>query len=125
VAPEPEGTEPIPIARAEQPRVRSEVAEETRPVGRKPARNEPESEPEGTARPGSALTRGFGVHMGIFADMLRAEELRERLARAGIPARVEVRVVAGPYSDRHEAQTAQEQIRGKGFSPGGVVPFQR
>jgi cell division protein FtsN len=123
VVAEPEGTAPIPIARSEAATPRGEVAEETRPVGRKGPRTDPEAEAPRSSGASSVLTRGFGVHMGIFADMLRAEELRERLARAGIPARVEVRVVVGPYAERREAQQAQEQLKARGFTPGSVVPF--
>lgn len=123
VVAEPEGTAPIPIARSEAATPRGEVAEETRPVGRKGPRTDPEAEAPRSSGTSSVLTRGFGVHMGIFADMLRAEELRERLARAGIPARVEVRVVVGPYAERREAQQAQEQLKARGFTPGSVVPF--
>lgn len=124
VVAEPEGTAPIPIARSEAAAPRGEIAEETRPVGRKGPRPDPEAEAPRSSGASSVLTRGFGVHMGIFADMLRAEELRERLARAGIPARVEVRVVVGPYADRHSAQQAQEHLKGKGFTPGQVIPIQ-
>ncbi|NMG35065.1 hypothetical protein GRF61_11490 [Azoarcus sp. TTM-91] len=74
------------------------------------------------AKPAAALPDGFQVQLGVFGDAANADALRQELARRGLPARVETRVVLGPYKDRHAAEAAQAAVRRDGHGPGVIVP---
>lgn len=65
---------------------------------------------------------GFVVQLGVFNNHDNAEELRSRLALAGIPTMVEIRVQLGPFKNRDEALKAQQTLRKLGLAPGLLVP---
>lgn len=75
----------------------------------------------------SALPAGKGylVQLGVFESTESAEALRSRLAGLGIPARLESRVVVGPFSTKSAAREAQAQLREAGQSPGLILPPRR
>lgn len=78
--------------------------------------------------PVQASTRisGYLVQAGVFNSPRRAEELHERLQRAGVQSRLETRVQVGPFRSRQEAEAAREQLRALGvesllISPRGMA----
>lgn len=73
------------------------------------------------APPTVATPNGYVVQVGVFANLNRAEDLRQKLADAGIPARIEAHVQVGPFKTREEAAAAQQQLRGLGMDPGLVI----
>lgn len=72
-----------------------------------------------------AAGRGYVLQFGFFSSAVRAEELKARLAQAGIPAQVETRLVVGPFADRREALAAQARLREKGIDTGVLLPLGR
>lgn len=74
------------------------------------------------ASPAVATPNGYVVQVGVFANLNRAEDLRQKLADAGIPARIEAHVQVGPFKTREEAASAQQQLRQMGMDPGLVIP---
>lgn len=72
-----------------------------------------------------AAGRGYVLQFGFFSSAVRAEELKARLAQAGIPAQVETRLVVGPFADRKEALAAQARLRDKGIDTGVLLPLGR
>ena len=68
---------------------------------------------------------GFLVQVGVFSNLGNAEELRKKLADAGIPAQIEARVQVGPFATQAEAAAAQNKLRSLGMDPGMVLPPRR
>lgn len=75
------------------------------------------------ARP--AVGGGFLVQVGVFSNLGNAEELRKKLADAGIPAQIEARVQVGPFATQAEASAAQHKLKSIGMEPGMVLPARR
>lgn len=75
--------------------------------------------PVSTAMPNPT---GFVVQLGVFNNHGNAEQLRSKLALAGIPTMVETRVQLGPFKNREEALKAQETLKSLGLTPGLLVP---
>lgn len=69
----------------------------------------------------SATGSGFLVQVGVFSNLGNAEELRKKLADAGIPAQVEARVQVGPFATQAEATAAQQKIKALGMQPGMLL----
>lgn len=67
----------------------------------------------------------YVLHFGMFSSVATAEDLRARLAQAGIPSQLETRVVVGPFADRRDALAAQARLREKGIDVGTLQPFGR
>jgi DedD protein len=59
--------------------------------------------------------KGFVVQVGIFTSSENARTLEKKLSVKGIPARIETRVVVGPFQDRAEADAVVAQLRDMGF----------
>ncbi|THF60232.1 SPOR domain-containing protein [Pseudothauera rhizosphaerae] len=70
----------------------------------------------------AGLPAGYAVQLGVFGAWDEAERLRDELTRAGSPARIENRVVLGPFPDRAVAEAAQAGLKRAGRSAGIVVP---
>lgn len=64
----------------------------------------------------------FLVQAGVFANYGNAEELRNKLAAAGIPAQIESRVQIGPFASKQEAAAAQAKLRALGLDGGMLLP---
>lgn len=80
------------------------------------------------AQPGPAgkpAAGGYLVQMGVFGAPENAEALRSHLLALGIPARLESRVVAGPFPDKAAARAAQTRLREAGEAPGLIRPSRR
>lgn len=69
--------------------------------------------------------RGYVLQFGFFSSTSSAEELKARLAQAGVPAQIETRLIVGPFADRKEALAAQARLREKGIDPGMLLPLGR
>jgi DedD protein len=69
-----------------------------------------------------AAAGGYLVQMGVFGAPENAEALRSHLLALGIPARLESRVVAGPFPDKAAARAAQIRLREAGEAPGLIRP---
>lgn len=69
-----------------------------------------------------ASPAGHVLQLGVFGAQQNAERRRDELVRAGFGARIESRVVLGPYPDRAAAEQAQEKLRASGLDAGIVVP---
>lgn len=72
--------------------------------------------------PATPHATGFMVQLGVFNNQSNAEELRTKLALAGIPTQVETRVQLGPFKTREEALKAQQTLRSLGVTQGLLVP---
>ncbi|KAB2966376.1 SPOR domain-containing protein, partial [Zoogloea sp.] len=93
------------------------------PAARTPAASVPAQVAPATVA--EAAGRGYVLQFGFFSSVARAEELKARLAQAGIPAQVETRLVVGPFADRKEALAAQSRLREKGIDTGVLLPLGR
>ena len=112
------------------------VAPVSRPAGVVPAPSAPAPAPAATAAlpapaPAAAVAGKveaaprYVLHFGMFSSVATAEDLRARLAQAGIPSQLETRVVVGPFADRRDALAAQARLREKGIDAGTLQPFGR
>lgn len=97
-----------------------QVAKSPAPQSQPPARPATLESPP-LARPGG----GFLVQVGVFSNLGNAEELRKKLADAGIPAQIEARVQVGPFATQAEAAAAQQKLKSIGMEPGMVLPARR
>ncbi len=136
-----EGTRPLarpPVSAggAPAPAPVGAVAPVSRPAGVVPAPSAPAPAPAATAAlpapaPAAAVAGKveaaprYVLHFGMFSSVATAEDLRARLAQAGIPSQLETRVVVGPFADRRDALAAQARLREKGIDAGTLQPFGR
>lgn len=65
---------------------------------------------------------GIYLQLGVFGDVSNALAVYERLAEAGMEARIQSRVVVGPFADRRAAERAQAALRKAGEPEGILVP---
>lgn len=72
--------------------------------------------------PALPSTTGYLIQLGIFNNRGNAEELRSKLALAGIPSQLETRVHLGPFKTREDALKAQQTLRTLGMTQGLLVP---
>ena len=61
------------------------------------------------------------LQLGVFSTPENAQALYEDLRQRGIPARLETRVVAGPFADKAAAEAARRKLLSAGLSKGIVV----
>lgn len=76
-------------------------------------------------REAGAAAPGYLVQVGVFSNAANAEELRARLTLNGIPSQVELRVQAGPFATRREAQDATNKLKALGITSTMLVPARR
>lgn len=69
--------------------------------------------------------RGYVLQFGFFSNVASAEELKARLAQAGVPSQIETRLTVGPFADRKDALAAQARLREKGVDVGVLLPLGR
>lgn len=80
--------------------------------------------PPPAPRPGarrSAANEGFLLQLGVFSTPSNAQALFEDLRQRGIPARLETRVVAGPFESKAAAEAARRKLQSAGLSKGIMV----
>ncbi|MCB1914922.1 MAG: SPOR domain-containing protein [Rhodocyclaceae bacterium] len=61
------------------------------------------------------------LQLGVFRIEGNAEALLAQVRKLGVPARLEARVVAGPFADRDALDAAHRQLRQAGLGEGIVV----
>jgi len=66
--------------------------------------------------PALADNAGYLVQAGVFSSSANAQSLQQKLAKAGIRAKVETRVQLGPYKDRREAEQALAKLKKLGVN---------
>lgn len=66
--------------------------------------------------PPAADGAAYVVQAGVFTSAANAQSLQQRLAKAGIRAKVETRVQLGPYKDRREAEQALTKLKKLGVN---------
>lgn len=103
-----------------------EAGAKARPVEARAAAPEPDAvEPPVRAdKPAAQLQAaqgGFLVQLGVFGVGSNAASLHAELERLGVPARLETRVVAGPFATRKAADEASEKLVRAGLVKGMVV----
>lgn len=141
VVSEPERTESVgapPLRSAERPLTKPATA---RPASMRPtpaqAAPEPAREAERSqtaaaaskhapaSRPLSQAVadpnRRYVLQMGVFNNVSNAEDLRAKIAAAGIPSQIEARVQVGPFNSRAEAEAAQKKLVALGLDSGMLV----
>ncbi len=69
--------------------------------------------------------RGYVLQFGFFSSVASAEEMKARLAQAGVPSQIETRLIVGPFADRKDALAAQTRLREKGVDVGVLLPLGR
>ena len=70
----------------------------------------------------AATKGGYLLQLGVFGVSGNAEAMYAELQRQGVPARLETRVVAGPFPNRKSAEEARERLARAGLVKGIVVP---
>ena len=65
--------------------------------------------------------KGYLLQLGVFGHSSNAQALFEKLRSQGLPARLETRVVAGPFATRKSAEAARERLARAGMARGLVV----
>lgn len=89
-----------------------------------PANNAPAAKPAAPSKPASSVR--VVVQVGAFSDQARAQEVRQRLERAGLKTYTQVaetsegrriRVRVGPFDSRAEADRVAARIKQLGFQP--------
>jgi len=89
------------------------VNEPDQPVSPAPLRKASPVVPDGTV---------YLVQAGVFASTANALSLQQKLAKAGIRAKVETRVQLGPYKERREAEQAMAKLKKLGVVNAVMVP---
>lgn len=115
----PSITRPAGKAAVEKPRAAAgklataAVAEDDRPaIGRAaPAR--------------AAAPRQYIFQMGVFNDVVNAQQLHDKLKAGGVPSRIEARVQVGPFKTRAEAEAARQKLVELGIPPGILMPVRK
>lgn len=74
-----------------------------------PSAEMPEKSP--FAAQSKPLDKGYYVPVGVFGRLDAAERLAGQLDALGFPARLQSRVLVGPYATRQEAQQAAERLK--------------
>lgn len=131
------GTPTTPPAPAVVPRPAPvEPKHEAKPEVKPEAKAEPKPEPKPAARPDAAdgaraqatledkAVDRIVVQVGAYAERARAQEVRQKLERAGLktythvantPDGERIRVRIGPYGTRAEAEKAADKVKGLGL----------
>ena len=91
-------------------------------VTQKPAPPQSQQSPQPVAADSG---RGYVLQFGFFSSVASAEEMKVRLAQAGVPSQIETRLIVGPFADRKDALAAQARLREKGVDVGVLLPLGR
>lgn len=93
----------------------------TKSANRPPVRNPMASRPSAPY----GESPGWALQVGLFSNPDNAEEVRQKLEAAGIPAIVETRVRAGPFASRAEADAAHAKLRALGLGESLLVSVKK
>lgn len=115
---------------------KQEAKPEPKPEVKPEAKAEPKTEPKSAARPDATegaraqaaledkAVERIVVQVGAYAERARAQEVRQKLERAGLktythvantPDGERIRVRIGPYGTRAEAEKAADKVKGLGL----------
>lgn len=81
--------------------------------------------PAGVVLPEAAVAAsgpGHRIQLGVFGEAANAVSVYERAVAAGYDARIQSRVVVGPFADKAAAERAQRKLREAGLGAGVIVP---
>lgn len=131
-APAPEAaaadeTSPEPVAPASV--ADSEAPAESKPVPSPVAEDKPAAKPESKPAQSAVASDAHAVQIGVYSTMASIKELQQKLLAHGYKSYTEriateqgekIRLRAGPFSSRAEAEKALAKIKGAGM-PGIVV----
>lgn len=73
-------------------------------------------------QPAAPMKDGYLLQLGVFGNPVNAGALQTELAAKGLPARVESRVVLGPFPDRKSLEAAQRRLKREQGRDAVVVP---
>lgn len=107
----PERSAPAPSPTSDRAEGRPEATAAAEPSP-PPSASLPAVAPQSLAP--SRLLSGYALQAGVFADPQRAQDLRDRIAQAGIPVTIESRVEVGPFKNRAEAVAARAKLKALG-----------
>jgi DedD protein len=128
----PQVAPPVPPAKAEEPAKAPAAAASAEPA---PAVKEPASQPKHKDEKPSAATPKqesvpFVIHLGAFANLANAKERQSRLTALKVkfytetlktPSGDKLRLRAGPYATRQEAERVQAKLKAAGIQDGVVA----
>ncbi|MCB1896095.1 MAG: SPOR domain-containing protein [Zoogloeaceae bacterium] len=77
--------------------------------------------PPSSPAPAAPATGRLLLQLGVFGVESNATALLERVRKLGVPARLEARVVAGPFADRAALDLARSELRKAGLAETIVV----
>ena len=118
----PQPAEPAPVAETES-------AAESQPVPSPAAEDKPAAKPESKPTQPAAAGDAHAVQIGVYSTMASIKELQQKLLAHGYKSYTEriateqgekIRLRAGPFSSRAEAEKALAKIKSAGM-PGIVV----
>ncbi len=125
LAPEPAPKAEQPVAPAEPPRKAEEKPAEAKSVEEpKPASKAAEAKPQKTDK------ASFIVPLGAYSNAANAKQVRDKAAAAGYKTFAEtvkgangdrLRVRAGPFASREDAEQARARLKLLGLDPVGAV----
>lgn len=132
-APSPASPEPTPAIAVVAPQMPTPPvvvpptvgAVEPPPVARlepRAAAPAPQALPHFPASAAMPAKDGYLLQLGVFGNPANAGTLQAELAAKGLPARVESRVVLGPFPDRKALDAAQRRLKQEKRMEGVVVP---
>ena len=119
--PKPAPAEPKPEAK---PEPKSEVKPEPKPEPKSAARPDATEGARAQAALEDKAVERIVVQVGAYAERARAQEVRQKLERAGLktythvantPDGERIRVRIGPYGTRAEAEKAADKVKGLGL----------
>lgn len=107
---------PAPEAPAVSPEARPVEPPPPPVVVNEPDRPQPAPTASRTPSPVLPDNATYLVQAGVFTSTANAQSLQQKLAKAGIRAKVETRVQLGPYKDRREAEQALARLKKLGVN---------
>jgi DedD protein len=126
----PQVAPPVPPAKAEEP-AKAPAAASAEPA---PAVKEPASQPKHMDEKSAAASKQesvpFVIQLGAFANLANAKERQSRLTALKVkfytetvktPSGDKLRVRAGPYATRQEAERVQAKLKAAGIQDGVVA----
>lgn len=117
----PQPAEPAPVTETEAPA-------ESKPAPSPAAEDKPAAKPESKSVPPTATGDAHAVQIGVYSTMASIKELQQKLLAHGYKSYTEriateqgekIRLRAGPFSSRAEAEKALAKIKSAGMS--GIV----
>lgn len=119
---------PKPVQKAEAKPLKAEVVHKSETAHKvEPVHK---SEPAHKAEPGTKASSGFVVQLGAFSNLDNAKQRQSKLSSIGVkfytetlktPSGVKLRVRAGPFATRQDAEKLQEKLKASGIQDGIIT----